>query len=289
MTNNHVLPAEYLQSNESFEIKIKDKSFKINLNNKDFLFTSELLDVTFVQLTNDEFFNNPEIDFLDFEVNENENYEKQAISAIHYPKGELIFSHGEIIVLKGFNYYHTVPTNNGSSGSPLINNNNLKVIGIHKMFTVSSNRLSNKNVATELGTIVKIINYLYDKNYIYDIKKAREKTKLLNDNELKELENHGLEKTDICNIFKCPYLKSNNKSWIVLYYKTNHGWYCTIKIEKRIKYEYKYFKAYDWIFIDPNDSIENIINNINRTSKVNLEHRHEVIIMWLKQSGFMYM
>ena len=291
ITNNHLLVAECLQSDKSFEIIINKKSLKINLNNNNnFIFTSELIDITFIQLTDEIFFSNPDIDFLDPNIDKNKTYINKSISIVQYPSQKQSFAFGRISSLSGFNYFHSATTDEGSSGSPLLNNDldNLKIIGVHKMCIDSNNPSKNKNVATKFSIVENVISTLYDKMNIYDIKKARERPRILNTDEIDELQKHGLKKTKLYNVFKCPCLKPNNKL-VALYYKTNHGWYCTLIKENKIKYEEKNLKIYDWTYINPYEPIEKIIEKIvNNIGKGKLEHRQEVIIMWLKLSEFKY-
>jgi len=284
ITNNHVLNSEHLHTIKSFKIIINKKTFEINLNDSDFIFTSEILDITFIQLIDEKYINNPIIDFLEPEIDEDKSYIGKSISIIQYPNQQQSFASGRISFLSGFNYFHSVTTDEGSSGSPLLINdiNNLKVIGIHKISTVNLHNNSIKNLATKFSVVSNVINIIYSKKHIYGIK-ARERPRELNDYEIDELKHRGIEETNVYNVFKCPYFKSKNK--IVLFYKSNHGWYCALKNKIKNKYNEKILKTYGWIFINPYESIEKIIDRIG---KENLEHRHEIIIMWLKLSEFKY-
>jgi len=285
ITNNHVLNSERLHTIKSFKIIVNKETFEINLNDSDFIFTSEILDITFIQLMDKKYISNPIIDFLEPEIDEDKSYIGKSISIVQYPNQQQSFAFGRISSLSGFNYYHSVTTNEGSSGSPLLINdiNSLKAIGIHKFSIINSSDNSVKNLATKFSVVSNAINTIYNKKYIHDITKAREKPRELNDTEIDELKIHGMEETNIYNVFKCQYFKSKNK--IVLFYKSNHGWYCAPRNKIKIKYNEKILKPYGWIFINPYESIEKIIDNIG---KEKLEHRHEVIIMWLKLSEFKY-
>jgi len=290
ITNNHLLVAECLQPDKSFEIIINKKSLKINLNNNNFIFTSELIDITFIQLTDEIFFNNPDIEFLNPNVDKNKTYINKPISIVQYPFQEQSFAFGRIRSLSGFNYFHSVTTDEGSSGSPLLNNDlgNLKIIGVHKICIDSNNPSKIKNVATKFSIVEDVISILHQNMDIYDVKKAREKPRILDADEINELEKHGLKKTKLYNVFKCPCLIPNKKL-VALYYKTNHGWYCTLKNENKIEYKEKNLKIFDWTYINPFEPIEKIIEEIvNNTGKGKLEHRQEIIIMWLKLSEFKY-
>lgn len=72
----------------------------------------------------------------------------------------------------------------------------------------------------------------------------------------------------------------------MLFYRTNRGWYFTSKS----KYDVGKIKTlsevqlYHWILINPYRKIEEIIKEFEEE----LEHRHELIISWLKVSELMY-
>jgi len=91
MTNNHVLDSESIKPGKSFFINFNNKfKKKINIKN-DFIFTSEFIDVTFIQLNN-EIINdiksfNPSLQF--FEPNINECTKKEDI---YQGKKNLYFS-----------------------------------------------------------------------------------------------------------------------------------------------------------------------------------------------------
>ena len=194
-----------------------------------------------------------------------------------YPKTILSFASGIIESSSGFNYFHNASTNSGSSGAPLINNN-IKVIGVHKMGIISEKN----NVATNLNIVKYAISTLFNKDYINDIKKARESTRKLSDDEIEELKKHGLKETSLSNMYKCPYFSSSS---VMLFYRTNHGWYFTKKEKNKTNYVLKEIKLYNWTLINIYKKIEEIINEFGKE----LEHRHELIISWLKISELMYM
>ena len=50
-----------------------------------------------------------------------------------YPKNKIEHGSGKILdILNNYEFTHNIDTENGSSGSPIILHNSLKVIGIHK-------------------------------------------------------------------------------------------------------------------------------------------------------------
>jgi len=281
MTNNHVLNSDSVKPGNSFSIRLNGIKKEIILNEHDFIFTSELIDVTFIQL-NDDFIKdmklkNPHFQFLDPYFDDCKKEDE--IYIFQYPNGELSSSKGEIQSISGFNYFHTASTEGGSSGSPLLNND-MDVIGIHK----AGIRKKRINIGTNINIIFYAIRTLYNKSYINDINKAREPTRELSEDETKTLKNYRLQKTQIPNMYKCSY---DNSSLVLLFYRTNHSWYYTTKnkkeIEKRINLSN--IKLHAWNLINIYEPIEEII----RLSNEKLEHHHEQIIMWLKCSELMFM
>ena len=292
ITNNHVIHSDFIKNNKSFSIylnqcpedsdSIDSIHYNISLDENYFIFTSELIDITFVQLPNI-YSKNPDFIFLDpCDCNCHNN---ELIYVFQYPETIFSFATGFIESSVGYNYFHKASTNVGSSGAPLINKN-MKVIGIHKSGLPSKN----VNVATNINIVNYAINTLYNKNYINDIKKARASPKELSDDEKKELIKHGLKETSLPNMYKCLYSTS---SLVMLFYRTNHGWYFTLKNKKeikylknkkKIKYVLKEVKLYNWILIDLYKKFEEIINECGEK----LEHQHELIILWLKISELMY-
>jgi len=282
ITAKCIIDFQNIKYNKSFEIEINKQTFEINLNDNIFIFTSELLDITFIQLIDEKYFNNLVIDFLEPEIDEYTSYINKSIIIPQYARLQKSYASGKIKFLLSFNYIHSASTDLGSSGSPLLisDKNDWKVIGIHK-----NTKLGRKdiNMATNICIFENVINTIYGKEYIYDIKKAKEKPRELNDYELNELKKHGIKKTNLYNVYKCPYFKSKNK--IVLFYRSNHGWYCASEIEADYKNIEIIILNHGWTFINPYEPIEKIIDNIG---KEKLEHLHEVIIMWLKLSEFKY-
>ena len=123
----------------------KEKKIKIiNLSNRK-SYTNAEYDITIIQLKDDDDIDN----FLELDDNilnnilENDNnknnynhiYLKETIYILQYPEGKLSVSYGlldNILEDKRYNFNHSCSTKTGSSGSPIINLSNKKVIGIHK-------------------------------------------------------------------------------------------------------------------------------------------------------------
>eukprot|EP00833_Pecoramyces_ruminatium_P008856 jgi/Orpsp1_1/1182888/evm.model.c7180000083072.1 len=225
ITNNHVI--EYCDSNFEITIFMKNKNFSIKLNNSFFIFTSKLLDITFIQFTDDIInkINLNKKDFLCPYDKENEIGDNAYI--LQYPYGENIkFSNGIIKSYYGFNYLHTCLTYSGSSGSPLLNND-LKVIGVHcSKRTYKDNSINNIYIATKISVIEYAIRTLYNKRNLVGIEKINKTyPKILSSTEIEELKNHRIEeiKSQTRNLFK--FSESNSST--LLFYRSNHAWYWT--------------------------------------------------------------
>jgi hypothetical protein len=198
MTNNHVLNENYLKEGKSFNISISNGSkHTIEINGNDFIFTSELIDITFIEL-NEENIKKINPHFLK-PNNENGNIKdantSDSILIIQYPQKKLSFARGNIRKRRSFDYYHEVSTNEGSSGSPLLNKNNY-VVGIHKSSIITDqydiDSKDNVNVAVKISEVIYAIRMLYNNESFYEIKIARKSPRKLTEMEIKELEEYGI-------------------------------------------------------------------------------------------------
>ena len=221
ITNNHIIDENMLNNeDEKIEIKIKEKEdyLKIYLKNR-MNYTNKKFDITIIEIKEeDEIKNFLELDDyiikdILYDDNKNVEYLYKTIYIIQYPKGELLVSYG---ILNGINEYerydfiHLCNTEKGSSGSPVIYNNN-KVIGIHKA------GIANKNIQKNSGTFLnepikefikknykmKDKNYEINETYIKEFNKRYNKNFKYNDINIidireENLGNDGLK--DFCNI-----------------------------------------------------------------------------------------
>ena len=157
ITNNHVLKREDIINGKKITFSINNEKYKfeIFLDGKRKRYTNEKYDITFIEIKKD-------IDklninsFLDidediFEENYKDILKNKSIYLLHYPHGNLSeYTSG---VIKGFLldkmyiFKHTCQTQKGSSGSPIINLINHKVIGIHIGYKENNNY--------NLGTLLK--------------------------------------------------------------------------------------------------------------------------------------
>jgi V8-like Glu-specific endopeptidase len=152
ITNYHILDEDYLKKNEEIKISLNDDTIikTIKLNEKRRIYSNRKFDTTIIEIKpeKDNITDFMELDDNIFKEDSNILYNRQSIYIIHYEKGEkakvsyAIMENGK----EEYNIVHFCCTENGSSGSPIINLLNNKIIGIHKQ---GSSKLQ-KNFGTYL-------------------------------------------------------------------------------------------------------------------------------------------
>ena len=111
-----------------------------------------------------------------------DNYKNQDICIVQYPyRGVLSFAQGAIQCFNDYKIKHLVSTHHGSSGSPILLQNNFKIIGIHK----AGNTKKNENIGIFFQNI--LTHFLLQNNFIinqiiceYNIKNKNENIQILN-------------------------------------------------------------------------------------------------------------
>ena len=179
VTNNHVLNEEEIKDNNTIELVIYDKnlkkeiSTKIKIDNSRYRYSNpdKEVDITFIEIKEQDNIK----DFLDideelFDLNDNDLIEKKlrkkSVYILHYPDKKKI-SYGLIgDMQKGKKIFHYCDTQNGSSGSPILTLDSLKVIGVHR-------RGGGGNFKYNLGTNIKYAKDEFEKKYeinlIYEV------------------------------------------------------------------------------------------------------------------------
>ena len=130
ITNNHIID----------EIILKEKKISLAINNeqeyKEILlegriqYTNKNYDITIIEMKKEDNIS----DYLDLDKKiDNKLYERESIYIIHYGGNKSIgVSYGIIYSIEGENnFHHFCNTESGSSGAPVLNLSNNKVIGIH--------------------------------------------------------------------------------------------------------------------------------------------------------------
>ena len=149
MTNNHVIDLNYLQSNN--EIALEINKIKKILNIKDrYKFTNILNDFTIIEIIDsdniDDFF---EVFPNVMSFNSERNFDDYDIIIPQFPLGNKLSISSGTIKRIDYNIIHTASTEHGSSGSPILSPDNLKLIGIHKQ--------SYKDLNENIGSFIKNI------------------------------------------------------------------------------------------------------------------------------------
>ena len=142
VTNFHVINQKYIEENDLIKITLNDDSEdkEISLKDNRIIYTHKDYDVTIIQIK-------PEKDGikhflqLDDQLLKDESnifYDKQSAYIIQYPKGDkAAVSYGIIQYINNYEIVHLCSTESGSSGSPILNLTNNKIIGIHKEGSVN--------------------------------------------------------------------------------------------------------------------------------------------------------
>jgi len=165
ITNNHIINEEILKNNSKIDISINDgfEKKEISLNNKK-LYTSKEYDITIIELNQDEIQYYIDLDENIFK--EDKNIYNKSIYIPQYYKynpneRKAAVSYGIIKELSnGYSINYVCNTCKGSSGSPILDLSNNKVIGVHSGF----HKLENYNIGIYLE--YPINEYLNNKNLI---------------------------------------------------------------------------------------------------------------------------
>ena len=163
ITNFHIITEQYYkdQQNKTINLLLNDgeEVKKINIGNDRKIYFNEIYDITIIELKESENFQYLlDLDDNLFKDDENIKYLDKSIYVPQYPKEEKAFvSYGLLNGIFEHEIRHTCSTDNGSSGSPILNLENNKVIGIHKGGSTHFN--------FNLGTLLKYpINDFIKKN-----------------------------------------------------------------------------------------------------------------------------
>jgi len=139
ITNKHVLNENDLKNNNIIKYSLKgdEEIRKIKIDKKRKIYTSKELDITFIEIKqNDDKIN----EFLEIDeklIYQNEKdiettCKNKSIYILHYPRGkDIVVSYGILDNINNEEINHLCHTLNGSSGSPILSLETFKVIGIH--------------------------------------------------------------------------------------------------------------------------------------------------------------
>ena len=218
VTNNHLINEKLLENKDGLIMLYTKDSNKFQnfiLNNRKY-YTNKEYDITLIEIkeNSDEIYNYLELDenllgsIFDnnpiSQDNLNNYFIGETIYIIQYPEGKLSVSYGiveKITDNQKYNFNHLCSTKQGSSGSPILNIKNNKLLGIHKKSSINGNY----NKGTFLNIPIKefirqnfkenipdfIFNNNIAQNEIKEVKKVKEikdiKEKIKEIKEMKEI------------------------------------------------------------------------------------------------------
>ena len=183
ITCHHIINNEDIKEEKNIELIFIGKKIIIKVDKSRNIYTSneDNYDITIIGLENNEFKYSDllEIDENIFEDgNLNELFENKSVYILHYPKGKE--PEHSVDTIKGISIdknqiNHYCATDNGSSGAPIMNLKNFKVIGMH----IGKNEDNNIN----LGILLKspINNFISS----LDSEEQEEKPKIIINKNLK--------------------------------------------------------------------------------------------------------
>ena len=182
ITNYHILDYNSIKIGKKIELSIIDKGKFINsiiIDESRIKYTNEDYDITIIEIRKEDNLNDIniesilEIDDNIYKENPNNTYNQKSVYIIHYGGNNLSFSSGIIksINITNSQIIHLCSTEEGSSGSPIINSDNYKRIGIYRGATKKNFNLGTfiRNPIEEFKRIIiNKSNYTFDKINDFD-------------------------------------------------------------------------------------------------------------------------
>ena len=152
ITNYHIISEDV----KTIEIEIwNENKTELYLNNKYIRYLKRPKDITIIKIKSNEI---KDIQFLNCDLNYLNGYNQYIntdIFTIGYPGGiDIAVGSGTIKKIEEYKIYHDIPTEGGSSGSPIILFNILTVIGIHR----GGIEVEEINIGTFIGEIFNELN-----------------------------------------------------------------------------------------------------------------------------------
>ena len=219
ITNNHIINEELLnKGDKKVSILTEESNTKIITLKNRMSYTNKEYDITIIEIIDDdEIKQYLQLDdnVIDDIINSNDKNDKlidETIYIIQYADGKLSVSYGvmhSVSENKKYNFNHKCSTKDGSSGSPVLNANNNKIIGIHKE--------GHKNNGYNSGTFLNYPIKEFIKKNLNNIKTEVKKMNKISSKESDKIAEIKLKniKEENNNIYKYhkPYIKKNtNKS-----------------------------------------------------------------------------
>ena len=196
ITSNQVINKYDLMCNRNIHLYLgNDKKIKtIKLDNERLKYTNEKLDITIIEIKeNEDNLNNKYlelddeiINFLKFDKTklkrkEDPNYLHELIYILNYSKDKDIFvSYGKILDINNKEIFHKCNLKEGSTGSPIFLMNNQKLIGIH------CNSYNHYKYNRGILLIYSIIEFSKIKNNLLTIDKEVKNNYIIGELDIKE-------------------------------------------------------------------------------------------------------
>ena len=132
ITCNHVVSGKEKEIKLIFNDKL-EKVLQLNSTRK--IYTNNIKDITIIEIKKEDNYDTNNFLEIDYDIFDNKNLNNifKSIYIIHFPFGnQSSLSIGIIEKIEDDIIKHKCATEKGSSGSPIINLNNFKIIGIHQ-------------------------------------------------------------------------------------------------------------------------------------------------------------
>jgi len=226
MTNNHLIDEKYLNENNEIQLSLNDDNEikKIEINGKKKIYTNKEYDITIIEIKpeKDKINNLMEIDEKIYKNDSNIIYKNKSVYIIHYPLSDKVaVSYGIINNIEVYNINHFCCTESGSSGSPIIDLSNHKIIGIHKggsnkknkgiFLKYPINEFINKYYTNNIGNNYKYINIKKDNNNKNNINEMRKSFNDINEIGLRLKINKEDINKDIYFLDNTDYIEDKSK------------------------------------------------------------------------------
>ena len=175
---------------KEFMIEIYNKKrYNFDLKNHEIHLLDKPIDIAAIEIKNSDKFIS-DIGYLDYDLNYIKGYSQyidKDIFIFGYQKGlNSTAESGKLKKINNFEFFHDINTDHGSSGSPVILFNTLKVIGIHKQ----GDKDENLNVGTFINFIFKEIDNI-------------KSSKIYNINEINKINQDFVIDIEISNKYMC--------------------------------------------------------------------------------------
>ena len=243
ITNNHVLKESDIEIGKTIKFSSEEKEYQIEIDNHRRCYTNkEEYDTTIIEMKLEDGINLNkflEIDEDIFDTDAKEIFSKKSVYIMHYPHGnqnEISFGKIKAISLDNINIEHLCNTSEGSSGGPILNMINYKVIGIHKG--------AEKNKNWNLGTLLQL-----------PIKKFNEE--FCNKEENKNSKNENNLNNENCDIIRN---NANDKNADNKRYKERNNESNNFEVNKPPDNEFSEFSLF-------NTDIQEDINSVDKNNK----------------------